>query len=126
MAGAVDRWRANRAALAELELDPRELARRLEIAEHEANEIAAARLRPGEAAEIRARLDAAQHGEAIARGSATLHEALAADERGARERIAAAAHEARTLARLDPRFEALAERIAGLEAEVDDAASTAR
>ena len=117
MTGAVDRWRANRAALAELELDPRELARRLEIAEHEATEIAAARLRPGEATEIRARLDATQHGEAIARGSATLHDALAGDERGARDRLAAAAHEARSLARLDGRFEALADRIAGLEAE---------
>src|SRR6185437_4176732 len=103
MAGTVDRWRANRAALAELELDPRELARTLDIAEHEANEIATARLRPGEAAEIRAPLDAAQHGEAIARGSVALHEALAADERGARDQLAAAAHEARTLARIDQR-----------------------
>jgi DNA repair protein RecN (Recombination protein N) len=126
MVGAVDRWRANRAALAELELDPRELARRLDIAEHEANEIAAARLRPGEAAEIRAQLDAAQHAEAIARGSATLHEALAADERGARDQLAVAAREALGMARLDPRYEALADRIGGLEAEVDDAAHAAR
>jgi DNA repair protein RecN (Recombination protein N) len=125
-AGAVDRWRANRAALAELELDPRELARRLDLAEHEANEIAAARLRPGEAAEIRAQLDAAQHAEAIARGGATLHEALAGDEGGARDRLAVAAHEARSLARLDPRFEALADRISGLEAEVEDATDAAR
>jgi DNA repair protein RecN (Recombination protein N) len=126
MAGAVDRWRANRAALSELELDPRELARRLEIAEHEAAEIAAARLRPGEAAEIRSLLDAAQHGEAIARGSVALHAALAADERGARDRLAAAVHEARSLARVDPRFEAIAERLAGLEAEAEDTASAAR
>jgi DNA repair protein RecN (Recombination protein N) len=126
MAAAVDRWRANRAALAELELDPRELARRLDIAEHEAEEIAAARLRPGEADQIRAQLDAAQHGEAISRGSAALHEALAADERGARDRLAVAVREARALARVDPRFEALAERIAGLEAEADDAAGAAR
>ena len=126
MTGAVDRWRANRAALAELELDPRELARRLDLAEHEANEIASARLRPGEATEIRAQLDAAQHGEAIARGGVTLHQALAADERGARDQLAVAAHEARSLARLDPRFEGLADRIAGLEAEVEDAAEAAR
>ena len=126
VAGAVDRWRANRAALAELELDPRELARRLDIAEHEAEEIAAARLRPGEAADIRAQLDAAQHGEAIARGTASLHDALAADERGARDRLAVATREARALARLDPRFEAIADRIAGLEAEAEDAASAAR
>jgi DNA repair protein RecN (Recombination protein N) len=126
VAGAVDRWRANRAALAELELDPRELSRRLELNEHEAAEISAASLRPGEAAEIRARLDAAQHGEAIARGSATLHEALAADEGGARDSIAIAVQEARQLGRLDPRFEVLAERLAGLEAELDDVTSIAR
>ena len=123
---AVERWRANRAAIAELELDPRELTRRLAISEHEAAEIAAAKLRPGEAAEIRARLDAAQHGEAIARGSATLHDALAADEGGARDAVAIALREARLLARLDPRFEPIAERIDGLEAELDDVASAAR
>lgn len=126
MAAAVDRWRANRAALAELQLDPRELARRLEIAEHEAMEIAAAGLRPGEAAEIRARLATAQHGEAIARGSVAIHEALAAEEGGARDAVAAAVREARALVRLDPRFEGLADRLAGLEAELEDAAATAR
>ncbi|HEU4919599.1 MAG TPA: DNA repair protein RecN [Candidatus Limnocylindrales bacterium] len=126
VAAAVDRWRANRAALAELELDPRELTRRLELNEHEAAEIAAARLRPGEAAEIRARLDAAQHGEAIARGSAALHAALAADEGGARDAVAVALREARALERLDPRFGPLAERLGGLEAEVEDVASVAR
>jgi DNA repair protein RecN (Recombination protein N) len=126
VAAAVDRWRANRAALAELELDPRELTRRLELNEHEAAEIAAARLRPGEATEIRARLDAAQHGEAIARGSATLHDALAAEEGGARDAIAIALREARNLERLDRRFESLAERLNGLEAELDDVATAAR
>ena len=94
--------------------------------EHEANEIAAAALRPGEAAEIRTRLDAAQHGEAIARGSATLVDALTGDERGAREVTAVALHEARSLARLDARFAELAERLAGLEAELEDVASTVR
>ena len=81
MAEAVEAWRANRAALAELIGDPRELARRLELLEYEAGEIAAARLRPGEADEIRARLAAAQHGEAIARGSAAVHEALTVRKR---------------------------------------------
>jgi DNA repair protein RecN (Recombination protein N) len=126
VAAAVARWRENRALLAELELDPRELTRRLELAEHEASEIAAAGLRPGEAAELRARLDAAQHGEAIARGSAALVEALAGDERGIRDAIALALREARALGRLDPRFEPIAERLAGLQAELDDVASTAR
>ena len=126
VAAAVARWRENRALLAELELDPRELTRRLELAEHEAGEIAAAGLRPGEAAELRARLDAAQHGEAIARGSAALVEALAGDEQGIRDAIALALREARGLGRVDPRFEPIAERLAGLEAELDDVASSAR
>ena len=126
VADVVERWRENRTLLAALELDPRELTRRLELAEHEAAEIAGANLRPGEADEIRTRLDAAQHGEAIARGSATLVDALAGDERGAREVTAIALHEARSLARLDGRFAEVAERLAGLEAELEDVASTVR
>src|SRR5829696_8260133 len=101
---AVQRWRSNRAALAELAIEPRELARRLELLEHEAAEIAAARLRPGEADEIRARLAAAQHGEAIARGATTLIDALGGESGGARDVAAVAAREARALARLDPRW----------------------
>jgi DNA repair protein RecN (Recombination protein N) len=126
MADVVERWRANRAALAELAIDPRELARRVDLLEHEAAEIAAARLRLGEADEIRTRLSSAQHGEAIARGAAAIHEALAADDVGARESTAVAVREARGLARLDPRFELLAERLAGLEAELDDVAGEIR
>jgi DNA repair protein RecN (Recombination protein N) len=125
MAAAVDAWRTNRAALAELIADPRELARRVELLDYEAAEIAAARLRPGEADEIRGRLTAAQHGEAIARGAETVHDALTADG-GARESAAIASREARTIARLDPRFEPVAERLAGLEAELDDVAAEAR
>ncbi|MEA2606508.1 MAG: repair protein RecN [Chloroflexota bacterium] len=126
VASAVERWRDNRTLLAALELDPRELARRLGLAEHEAAEIVAADLRVGEADEIRTRLDAAQHGEAIARGSASLVEALGGDEHGARDVVAAALHEARALARLDQRFGEIAERLAGLEAELEDVATTVR
>jgi DNA repair protein RecN (Recombination protein N) len=123
---AVEQWRANRAALAELELDPRELARRLEVLEHEAADIAAARLRPGEAGEIRARLDAAGHAEAIARGAAAIRTALLEEGGGARERSAAAAEQARRLARLDGRWDAIADRLAGLAAELEDAAAAVR
>jgi DNA repair protein RecN (Recombination protein N) len=126
VADAVERWRSNRAALAELALDPRELARRLELLEHEAAEIAAARLKPGEAAEIRGRLAAAHHGEAIARGSSTLVDALTAESAGARDVVAVALREARGLERLDGRFEPVAGRLAGLEAELEDIASEAR
>ena len=126
VAAAVGHWRENRSLLAELEVDPRELNRRLELAEHEVAEIAAARLRPGEAQEIRARLEAAQHGEAIARGSAALVEALAGEEGGIRDAVAVALRETRALARLDPRFEPLVERLGGLEAEIEDVATSGR
>jgi DNA repair protein RecN (Recombination protein N) len=125
MAGAVDRWRANRAALSELTIEPRELARRIEMLEYEAAEISGANLRPGEAAEIQARLAAARHGEAFARGAADIGTALGGD-RGARDSIAEAASQAQALARIDPRFEAITARLAGLEAELADAASEVR
>ncbi|MGA3056595.1 MAG: DNA repair protein RecN [Candidatus Limnocylindrales bacterium] len=126
MAAAVESWRQNQAALAELALDPRELTRRLELQEHQAGEIAGARLRMGEAAEIGARLAAAQHGETIARGSVEIHEALAGEGSGAREVTAAAAQRARELARLDDRYGPVAERLLGLAAELEDAAAEAR
>ena len=126
VAGAVERWRENRAALDAAALDPREVARRIDLLEHEADEIARANLRTGEADEIRARLSAAQHGEAIARGSAALHEALTREGSGARDAAAEALREARGIARLDPRFESVADRLAGLEAELSDVADDAR
>jgi DNA repair protein RecN (Recombination protein N) len=125
MAAAVDAWRANQAILAELALDPRELARRLELQDHQAGEIAGANLRVGEAAEIGAKLAAAQHAEAIARGTSEIHEALAGEGSGAREAMALAAQRARELARLDERYGPLAERLLGLAAELADAAAEA-
>jgi len=126
VAAAVDRWRTNRAALAALAMDPRELLRRLEILEHEADEIAAAKLRPGEADEIGAQLAAAQHGETIAQGTVTIRDTLLGEGRGAREQIALAERELRSIARLDARWAPLADRLAGLEAEVEDVAAEVR
>jgi DNA repair protein RecN (Recombination protein N) len=126
MATAVEVWRANQTALAELALDPRELARRLELQEHQAAEIGGARLRVGEAAEIRARLAAAQNAEVIARGSVEIYEAVAGEGSGAREATAQAAQRARDMSRLDERYGPIAERLLGLAAELEDAASDAR
>jgi DNA repair protein RecN (Recombination protein N) len=143
MAVAVARWGDNRSALAALVADPREVARRIELLGHEVDEIAGARLRPGEADELRARLEAARHGEAIARATATIRSRLdgadgprgaadAADAGGVagaasgRDAVAAAVREARSLARLDPRFAVIADRLAGLEAELADAAGDVR
>ena len=117
---AVERWRQNRAALAALAIEPAELTRRLEIAEHEATEIAAARLRVGEVAEIEARLSAVEHVDAIARGLTAIHEALAGEGSAARDTLALAEREARHLARVDPRFGPVADRLAAAVAEVDD------
>ena len=122
---SVAAWRANQAILAELALDPRELTRRLELQEHQAGEIEAANLRVGEAAEIGAKLAAAQHAEAIARGSVEIHEALAGEGSGAREVTALAAQRARELARLDERYGPVAERLLGLAAELEDVAAEA-
>ncbi len=132
VAAAVAAWRENEAALAALAIDPLELERRIALLEHEAEEIAGARLVPGETAAIRARLDTARHGEAIARGSAALAGYLAGDEGGseavpgAREQAAHAVAEAAALARLDARFGPLGERLAGAAAELEDIASETR
>jgi DNA repair protein RecN (Recombination protein N) len=132
VAAAVTAWRENEAALAALAIDPLELERRIALLEHEAEEIAGARLVTGEAAAIRARLDASRHGEAIARGSAALAGLLGGDEGGseaapgAREQAALAAAEATALARLDARYGPLVERLAGAAAELEDVASETR
>ena len=132
VAAAVAAWRANEASLAASAIEPVELARRIALLEHEAEEIAAVRLVPGEAAAIRARLDASRHAEAIALGSAALAGLLAGDERGpesvpgAREQAALAASEAAALARLDTRYQPLVERLAGAAAELEDLASEVR
>jgi DNA repair protein RecN (Recombination protein N) len=131
VAAAVGSWRENETALAGLALDPHELGRRIELVEHEAAEINGARVRRGEVAEIRARLDASRHGEAIARGAGAMAMLLAGDETvdapsGAREQAARAAAEAAALERLDPRFGPLAGRLDGLAAELEDAAFEVR
>ena len=122
---SVETWRANQTALSELALDPRELARRLELQEHQLAEIDGAKMRVGEAAEIRARLSSAQHAESIARGSGEIHDLLAGEGTGARETAAEAARRARDLAKLDERYEPIAERLSGLAAELEDAAAEA-
>jgi DNA repair protein RecN (Recombination protein N) len=126
MARAAERWRENRAGLNEVALDSREVERRLELLRHEVEEIGGAHLRAGEAAELRARLDLARHGEAIARGAAAIRAALDGEGSGARDALATGLSEARSVARVDPRFESVSARLAGLEAELEDAASEVR
>ena len=89
----------------------------------------AARLRVGEADEIRARLAAAQHGEAIERGARqAIHDELVGG-------VGAASVRASARTRVTPRPSSpastagsrpLAERLAGLSAEAEDIAAEAR
>lgn len=126
VATAVERWQENRRALGELPADPREVARRLELLGHEAAEIEAARLRPGEATEIEGRLAAARHAGATVEGAGAIREALLGEGGGARDAAADAAATADRIARHDPRFGPLAGRLQGLAAELEDAADEAR
>ena len=61
-------------------------------------------LRPGEAAEITGQLATAQHGETITAGAIEVRETLLGEGRGAREQVARAEQELRSLARLDGRW----------------------
>jgi DNA repair protein RecN (Recombination protein N) len=114
-------WRATVAAAAELLTDAHELARRVELLRHQADEIAAARLRPGEDAELEAQLRAAAHAEEIARGA---HEALQAlrEDGGATASLAEAERGLATAAAHDDRFAELVDRAAALSAEATELA----
>ncbi len=126
MASSVGEWRANRTRLAELNLDAREVGRRLDLLDHEVAEIGAARLTPGEGEGLRARLAAGRHGASITQGGELVREALGADEQAARTSIGVALREARSLARLDARFESIADRLAAADAELEDLATELR
>ena len=120
VAEAVAALRANEAALRELATDPAELERRLELAEHAADEIDVAAPRVGEVEELRERLALAGNAQRIAALVAEAHELLAGDRHAAREAVARAVRALTELARRDPSMGAMSERVAGLEAEIDD------
>jgi DNA repair protein RecN (Recombination protein N) len=120
--GAVSALRANDAALRELALDPAELVRRLELAAHAADEIEAASPRAGEIDELKARLALAGNAQRIAALLTDAHEALAGEGRGAHDGLARASRAVAEIARIDPSADGLAERLSGLQAELDDVA----
>ena len=126
VAAAVAAWRENRARLAALSIDSREIARRIDLLAHEASEIESARLQPGEADQLRARLSAARQGATIAASGELVHQGLDGDEGSTRTVLGSALREARALARIDPRFEAVAVRLGGADAELEDVAAEVR
>lgn len=126
VAAAVAAWRENRARLAALSIDSREIARRIDLLAHEASEIESARLQPGEADQLRARLSAARQGATIAASGELVHQGLDGDDGSTRTVLGSALREARALARIDPRFEAVAVRLGGADAELEDVAAEVR
>jgi len=123
VADAVREMRANEAALRELAIEPAELERRLELAVHAADEIDAAAPRDGEVDELRARLTVAGNAQRIVALLAQVTDLLgASDGRSARDDVAQAVHAATELAHLDPDTAGLADRLSGVEAEIDDIA----
>ena len=117
-------WRATVAAGTELLTDAHELARRVELLRHQVDEIAAARPRPGEDAELEAQLRAAEHAEVIARSASDAVAALR-DDAGAGDTLSAAERGLATAAQHDERFAALAYRAAALAAEAAELARDA-
>ncbi len=117
-------WRAGIAAAAELITDAHELARRIELLRHQADEISGASPRSGEDAELEAQLRAAEHAETIARSAA---EAVASlqDEGGAGDLLGTTERSLTTAAQHDDRFGELADRAAGLVAEAAELARDA-
>jgi len=114
-------WRATGAAAAELLTDAHELARRVELLRHQADEIAAAAPRPGEDVELEAQLRAAEHAEAIARAADEAVRSLR-DDGGAGESLGVAERGLITAAGHDERFAPLADRVAALSAEASELA----
>jgi DNA repair protein RecN (Recombination protein N) len=109
-------WRATVAGAAELLTDAHELARRVELLRHQADEIASAALAPGEDLEAEARLRAAQHAETIALSAAQAAAALR-DEGGATDALNAGVAALESAALHDERFGDLADRARSLAAE---------
>ena len=116
--------RATVARAAELLTDAHELARRVELLRHQADEIAAADLHPGEEEELGARLRSAAHAESIATSADAAVRALR-DDAGGLDALRSVESSLRQAATHDDRFGELAERAAGTLADVTELARDA-
>jgi DNA repair protein RecN (Recombination protein N) len=124
VAAAHAAWRATVAESAEMLADSHELARRVELLRHQAEEIAGAAPRSGEDEELERQLRVATHAEAIARAADAAVRALR-DEDGGLDALRTSSAELAAAAGLDERFSSLAERAGALEAEATELARDA-
>lgn len=100
--------------------DLRALARELELARHEAREIAAARLHPGEDVDLKTALVRVRHAAEIIDAVAATA-AVIDDEEGALDRLRLALDRIRAARDLDPSLDPFVTRLEAVIAEVDDA-----
>jgi DNA repair protein RecN (Recombination protein N) len=126
VATLVHEMRANEAALRELTIDPAELERRLQLAAHAADEISAATPREGEVDDLRGRLELIGNAQRIVALLAQAHDLIASETGSGRDMVAQATRAVLELARLDAESAGLAERLSGVEAELDDIAHELR
>ena len=105
--------------------DPRALARDLDLARHEAAEIAAARLEPGEEEALRSDLRRLRHAGEIQELLGRAHTLLAEEDAGI-DVIRTAVHSVTEAADLDGALQPLAARLRAIATELDEAADEVR
>jgi DNA repair protein RecN (Recombination protein N) len=126
MTAAWEALRAIEEQLGELGGDESARAQRAEYLRFQVEELAGARLEPGEDERLeleRARLAAVDQLQA---GARLAEELLYAGEEAASDRLAAAAREVEKIARIDPELEVVARQIGEARVLVDDAAASLR
>ncbi len=105
VAALVGEWRATRRELERLQRDEREVERRIELLRYQADEIAAAKLQPGEIEDLERERRRLANAERLVAACVTAHDALAGDETeggpGALDLLATAQHSLAELLRLD-------------------------
>lgn len=126
VAARVGEWRANRDALADLQVSPVELERQIALARHVVEEVGAVDPQPGEVEALRTRLALLAGAERSMRLSASIRAVLVGEGSGVQDQVAGVLHEAREMARADARLEPVVARLAGLEAEAVDIADEFR
>lgn len=117
------RLRAGRARLAELKATAQERARELDLLQHGLAEIDAVEPLEGEDEELVAEEGRLAHAEALVRASLAAHEALAGDEGGARDQVAAASGLVADVSAHDPELAVLDTRLREVSILLDEIAA---
>jgi DNA repair protein RecN (Recombination protein N) len=130
VAAAVAEWRAVRREIGGLERNERELERRVELLRFQVEELAAARLRPGELDELEAERRVLANAEQLGLLAAQVHSALAgedgAEAPAALDTLAGVRRALDELIRLDPRLAEQSAALADALYKLEDVAAAVR